>query len=1267
MLFTVVGEATVPTTTIESSALSPRLKGNEMRIKLALFAAAALLALSLLQGQVAHAATITVNTTDDELNSDGDCSLREALLAANTDAAVDACIAGSGADTILLAAGIYTLSIPGTNEDAAATGDLDIADDLTLTGAGALTTVIDGNQIDRVIEVADSVTAHVSGVTIRNGESVSFAFNGGGIANFGDLTFTDSIVTGNSVVDGGGGILNVGTLTMTNVSVKDNISGMDVGGIANLGSAVLTGVTVSGNEAAGFVGGIYNNGSLTLNGSAVSGNSALIAGGIYNEANFFGDVQLTIVNTTISGNSAGAAGGGIYNFDSPVTITNSTISGNNGGDQGGGIYNYEDTVVLLNSTVSGNMASEGGGIYNVGAASLTNTTLKNTIVANSTGADCGGSPITSEGNNIDSDGTCGLTDTSDLVNTDPLLGPLADNGGPTQTHALLAGSPAIDAGSGDCPPPATDQRGVARPQSAACDIGAFESTPPFADTDADGVPDADDACPDEPGEPFQFGCPDSDGDFMPDPFDACPSQPGELHFEGCPDSDGDFMPDPFDACPSQPGELHFEGCPDSDGDFMPDRLDACPSEPGEPLFEGCPDSDFDFVPDRSDACPSEPGELLFEGCPDSDGDFVPDRFDACPSDPGPFVGCPDSDGDGIPDQFDACPLEPGPPEFGGCPDSDSIPPTGVELGSITSGFGFGCTATAEGFVLSYGLFDMETLNLTDTTIFDGLLIGPSNVEQTFYLFSSDDPDFDAVASALTFGAPPGTSFGYNLGFGLGEFCAGAGGDPLAISVPPEATIEFFRLTIPPFSIVCCSQISPSTAQFSLSAFGPPPSGSGETTDSDVDGLPDQFDACPLEPGDPLFGGCPDSDGDFVPDPLDQCPLEPGDLLFGGCPDSDGDFVPDPLDQCPLERGDAIFAGCPDSDSDGFADPVDNCPSEAGIFVGCPDSDSDGFADPVDICPSDAGIFVGCPDSDGDGIPDPSDSCPLDPGPPEFSGCPDDSDGDGVLDGSDNCPNDPNPDQADTDADGKGDACDPDDDNDGLPDSYELAHTCLDQVAPDALADPDTDGLNNVDEFDIGTDPCNPDTDNDGLLDGVEVSGFGPFGTDPLDSDSDDDGHLDGADNCPKSFHEETGQSGFNPDQADLDGDGKGNVCDPDADGDGVANSDDSCPLSSTEGFDADVDGCRDTLPEFSAYVNGLENLSTSVRNNILRTTAAATSLICDDGNIQGGLKKLESLVKYIGTHSGKNGTSAEVADVLEVYVENLIRQVQAGQDVCSSP
>ena len=144
----------------------------------------------------AYAATITVNTFDDELNGDGDCSLREAIQAANTDTPVDACTPGSGADTITLPAGTYTLSIAGAGEDANATGDLDITDDLTIIGANARLTIIDGNGLDRVFEVFDGTTVHISDLTITGGSGDRDSF--------------------------GGGIFNSGTLTLTNVSVSDN-------------------------------------------------------------------------------------------------------------------------------------------------------------------------------------------------------------------------------------------------------------------------------------------------------------------------------------------------------------------------------------------------------------------------------------------------------------------------------------------------------------------------------------------------------------------------------------------------------------------------------------------------------------------------------------------------------------------------------------------------------------------------------------------------------------------------------------------------------------------------------------------------------------------------------------------------------------------------------------------------------------------------------------------------------------------------------------
>lgn len=378
----------------------------------------------LVPGQTALAATIAVTTVDDELNADGDCSLREAIESANTDTAVDACPAGAGADTIVLPAGMYVLSIAGTGEDANATGDLDISADLTINGAGHTSTIIDGGGIDRVLEVRPGATVQIDGVTIRNGNPSA---NAGGILNRGTLTLTKSTVSGNTGLDFGGGIFNVGILAMTNSTVSGNST---------------NGLNLSGGGA-----GIFNEGTMTLTASTVSGNTTLGRGGaIYNL-----DQTATLINSTISGNAA-LNGGGIFNRFGIVLLTSSTNTGNTATDNGGGIWNFSGTMTLANTIVSSNTAA-------------------------TPSDDCAGS-ITSLGYNIASDASCALGGTGDLNSTDPLLGPLTNNSGPTETHALLTGSPAIDAVPLAACTVSTDQRGVPRPMGPACDSGAFERVVP---------------------------------------------------------------------------------------------------------------------------------------------------------------------------------------------------------------------------------------------------------------------------------------------------------------------------------------------------------------------------------------------------------------------------------------------------------------------------------------------------------------------------------------------------------------------------------------------------------------------------------------------------------------------------------------------------------------------------------------------------------------------------------------------------------------------
>jgi hypothetical protein len=206
--------------------------------------------------------------------------------------------------------------------------------------------------------------------------------------------------------------------------------------------------------------GIQNSGTLQVINSTLSDNATGVGGGIVNGG------TLTVIGSTFTGNTGQVRGGGIHNTGT-LTVINSTFSGNSAAFEGGALYNSAGTVTITNSTFSGNSASVGGGISNVSTV-----TLKNTIVANSaSGGNCSGTLSDGGGNLSWPDTTC------PGINADPKLLALANNGGPTQTMALDAGSAALDAAlGGNCP--ATDQRGVTRPQGAGCDIGAFEREVP---------------------------------------------------------------------------------------------------------------------------------------------------------------------------------------------------------------------------------------------------------------------------------------------------------------------------------------------------------------------------------------------------------------------------------------------------------------------------------------------------------------------------------------------------------------------------------------------------------------------------------------------------------------------------------------------------------------------------------------------------------------------------------------------------------------------
>lgn len=391
---------------------------------------------------------------------EGRTTLRAAIMEAN---------ARAGTDVVTLPNGTYQLTLNGIREDGAQSGDLDITDSISILGINAADTIIDASSLtvrDRVLHVLPGappttpVVVSLQGLTVTGGYASGINFSdfqdfGGGARfdNYTNVTLVDTIwkansaprVSGNSRLGVGGAIWSGANLTIAQSRFESNSS-------SNSGGALYVG---------------SSNATTAIQNSTFILNTSNGGGAIENHQ------PMTIDRSTFTQNSGGTMagsgnGGAINHQQSTLVLTNSTIS-NNLSPFGGGIISY-DTMRISSSTIVNNVSAFGGGIFG-------NATIENSIIAKNTatssGPDVNGT-FTSLGNNLVGNPLGGTGfGASDLLNLDPLVGPLANNGGFTLTHALLAGSPALDAAAA-ATSPTFDQRGLSRPQGTAPDIGAFE-------------------------------------------------------------------------------------------------------------------------------------------------------------------------------------------------------------------------------------------------------------------------------------------------------------------------------------------------------------------------------------------------------------------------------------------------------------------------------------------------------------------------------------------------------------------------------------------------------------------------------------------------------------------------------------------------------------------------------------------------------------------------------------------------------------------------
>lgn len=400
--------------------------------------------------------------------------------------------------------------------------------DLTIVGSGQA--VVQTTPGARVMRVLSDTKAHIEHLTITGGDNVPWVGAGIYQEGVGLLELVNVTVTGN-VGGGGAGAFSEGAAAVIGSTITDNHAVAPAnpnwgGGVYATGDLMVIDSEVSGNISNGDGGGIYAWGDIAVSDSRIVGNEARGGtpnttgggGGIFTrETGQFGTSNVVVARSTIADNTAAGEGGGISAADAvtvaastlhgntatviggavaaaEATFTNATLSGNTAGRRGGAVIVGDGSATLQFATVVGNAAEEGASLYG-------DATLHGTVLAGAVGGDhCEGGTVVSTGSNLADDVSCALVAGGDqqAPGLDPVLGPLADNGGPTVTHLPLAASPLLDAVPvAACGPAgAVDQRGEARPVGPACEIGAVEvqqDPEPETDPETDSAPPSDPA------------------------------------------------------------------------------------------------------------------------------------------------------------------------------------------------------------------------------------------------------------------------------------------------------------------------------------------------------------------------------------------------------------------------------------------------------------------------------------------------------------------------------------------------------------------------------------------------------------------------------------------------------------------------------------------------------------------------------------------------------------------------------------------------------